>query len=123
MEVKIATQKGVSALSFKTDFNEVLDKNFAAICDAIATRGIVLKELLKLFEEQGDEFLETIWFAPGNGRSKKEAEQFLSEELKISQVTAIYLLETSIEDLSSFSVKKLKKTLDEYRTNINKMTI
>ena len=84
---------------------------------------IVTPVIKKVFEEQGDEFLETIWFAPGNGRSKKEAEQFLSEELKISQMTAIYLLETSIEDISSFSVKKLKKKFDEYRTNINKITI
>lgn len=30
--MKVLTKNGVSALSFKTDFNEVLDDNFVAVC-------------------------------------------------------------------------------------------
>ncbi|MBO6060166.1 MAG: hypothetical protein J6P67_08515 [Bacteroidaceae bacterium] len=50
--MKVFTKNGVSALSFKTDFYEVLDNNFAAICNAIANKGIILKELLSLFEKE-----------------------------------------------------------------------
>ena len=123
MNVNVVTKNGASALSVSTDFYEVLDKNLAAICDAIANKGIILKELLKLFEEQGDEFLETVWLAPGMGRSAKKAEQFLSEGLDISQVTAHYLLNTPFEDLSSLNAKKLKKMLDDYKANIGKLVI
>ena len=123
MEVKIVTKTGKSALSVKADLYEVLDKNLAAICDAIANKGIILKELLKLFEEQGDEFLETVWLAPGMGRSAKKAEQFLSEELGVSQVTAHYLLNTSLDTLSSLNAKKVQKMLDDYKANISKLTV
>ena len=123
MNVNVVTKNGASALSVSTDFYEVLGKNLAAICDAIANRGIILKELLKLFEEQGDEFLETVWLAPGMGRSAKKAEQFLSEELEVSQVTAHYLLNTSLDTLSSLNAKKVQKMLDDYKANISKLTV
>ena len=84
MKVNVVTKNGMSALSVKTDFNEVLDKNLAAICDAIASKGIILKELLKLFEECDDEFLEVVLLTPVGRKGKKEAEQSLSEELEIS---------------------------------------
>lgn len=38
MDTKISTKNGFSSLSYNTDFNEVLDKNFVVICEAIATR-------------------------------------------------------------------------------------
>ena len=123
MKVNVVTKNGASVLSVRTDFYEVLDKNLAAICDAIANKGIILKELLKLFEEQGDEFLETVWLAPGMGRSAKKAEQFLSEELGVSQVTAHYLLNTSLDTLSSLNAKKVQKMLDDYKANISKLTV
>ena len=123
MKVNVVTKNGASVLSVRTDFYEVLDKNLAAICDAIANKGIILKELLKLFEEQGDEFLETVWLAPGMGRSAKKAEQFLSEELEVSQVTAHYLLNTSLDTLSSLNAKKVQKMLDDYKANISKQTV
>ena len=55
MKVNVVAKNGVSALSFKADFYEVLDKNLAAICDAIANKGIILKELfltLSIFQIQ-----------------------------------------------------------------------
>ena len=120
MKVNVVTKNGMSALSVKTDFNEVLDKNLAAICDAIANKGIVLKELVNLFEEQGDEFLETVWLVSVEVKGKKEAEQSLSEELEISLVTAQYLLNTSLENLTSLNAKKLRKMLEEYKANVSK---
>ena len=123
MKVNVVTKNGKSALSVKTDFNEVLDKNLAAICDAIANKGIVLKELVNLFEEQGDEFLETVWLVSVEVKGKKEAEQSLSEELEISLVTAQYLLNTSLENLTSLNAKKLRKMLEEYKANVSKLVI
>ena len=123
LTVNVVTKNGMSALSVKTDFNEVLDKNLAAICDAIANKGIVLKELVNLFEEQGDEFLETVWLVSVEVKGKKEAEQSLSEEHEISLVTAQYLLNTSLENLTSLNTKKLRKMLEEYKANVSKLVI
>ena len=39
MNVNVVTKNGLSALSVKADFNEVLDENFAAICETIANKG------------------------------------------------------------------------------------
>ena len=123
MAYNVVTKNGMSALSVKTDFNEVLDKNLAAICDAIASKGIILKELLKLFEECDDEFLEVVLLTPVGRKGKKEAEQSLSEELEISLVTAQYLLNTSLENLTSLNAKKLRKMLEEYKANVSKLVI
>lgn len=123
MKVNVVTKNGVSALSFKTDFNEVLDKNFAAICEAIANKGKALKELLNLFEECDDEFLEVVWLTPARERGENAAKYALSEELGISLQTAQYLLDMTLEDLAALNATKLKKMLDEYKTNISKLVV
>ncbi len=123
MNVNVVTKNGKSVLSVKADFYEVLDKNLAAICDAIANKGIVLKELVNLFEEQGDEFLETVWLVSVEVKGKKEAEQSLSEELEISLVTAQYLLNTSFDKLTALNAKKVQKMLDDYNANISKLVV
>ena len=123
MNVNVVTKNGKSVLSVKADFYEVLDKNLAAICDAIANKGIVLKELVNLFEEQGDEFLETVWLVSVEVKGKKEAEQSLSEELEISLVTAQYLLNTSFDKLTALNAKKVQKMLDDYNANISKLAV
>lgn len=123
MKVNVVTKNEVSVLSFKMDFNELLDKNFAAICDAIANKGIILEELLNLFEECDDEFLEVVMLTPVGRRGKREVEQSLSEELEISLVTAQYLLNTSFDNLCALNAKKLKKMLEDYRTNISRLVV
>ncbi len=123
MNVNVVTKNGKSVLSVKADFYEVLDKNLAAICDAIANKGIVLKELVNLFEEQGDEFLETVWLTARESSSTKEAEQSLSEELGICLVTAQYLLNTSFDKLTALNAKKVQKMLDDYNANISKLVV
>ena len=125
MKVNVVTKNGLSALSLsvKADFNEVLDKNLAAICDAIASKGIILQELLNLFEECNDEFLEVVWLTPVGRRGKSEAVQSLSEELEISFVTAQYLLSTSFDYLTNLDAQKLKKMLDDYKADISKLVV
>ena len=101
----------------------MLDKNFAAICEAIANKGIILKELLNLFEECDDEFLEVVMLTPVGRRGKREVEQSLSEELEISLVTAQYLLNTSFDNLCALNAKKVKEMLEDYRMNISRLVV
>ena len=125
MKINVVTKNGVSSISFqcKTVFNEVLDKNLGAICDAIADKGVIIKELLNLFEEFNDDFLETVWLTVTESSSTKEAVQSLSEELEISIVTAQYLLNTSFDYLCTLNAKKLSKMLDDYKANISKLVL
>ena len=123
MKVNVVTKNGVSAFLAKADFSEVLDKNLGAICDAIANKGIVLKELLKLFEECDDEFLEVVLLTPVGRKGKKEAVQSLSEDLEISIITAQYLLNTSFDYLCTLNAKKLRKMLEDYKANVSKLVV
>ena len=122
MEMKVLTKNGKSVLSFKTDFNEVLDDNFVAICDAIANKGIILKELLSLFEKE-DNSLDAIIQIMTNSRGEKAAKHALSKELGISSHTAQYLLDISLENLTSLNGRKLRKMLDDYKANISKLVV
>lgn len=123
MKVNLVTKNGMSALSVKADFYEVLDKNLAAICDAIANKGIILKELLNLFEKCDDEFLEVVLLTPVRRIGKKEAVQSLSEKLEISIITAQYLLNTSFDYLCTLNAKKLRKMLEDYKANVSKLVV
>ena len=122
MKVHIVTKNGVSVLSFKTDFNEVLEKNFAAICEAISNKGMVLKELVALFEKD-EYYLDTIIQIMKTSRGENGAMHTLSEKLGVNHVTAQYLLDMSLEILTALNAKKLRKMLDEYRTNIGKLVV
>lgn len=122
MKVNVVTKNGVSVLSFKTDFNEVLDENFAAICEAISNKGKAIKELTNLFEKEYNS-LDNIIQIMTTSRGENAAKNALSEELGISPQTAQYLLDLSLEDLTALNAKKLKKMLDDYRTNISKLVV
>lgn len=122
MEMKVLTKNGKSVLSFKTDFNEVLDENFAAICEAIANKGKAIKELVNLFEKD-ENILDNIIQIMTTSRGENAAKNALSKELGISPQTAQYLLDMSLENLTALNVKKLKKMLDDYRTNISKLVV
>ena len=122
MKVNVETKNGVSVLSVKTDFNEVLDENFAAICEAIANKERVLKELATLFEKESDS-LDAIIQIISTARGEIAAKHALSEKLGINPRTSKYLLDMSLEDLTALNAKKLKKMLYEYRTNISKLVV
>jgi DNA gyrase/topoisomerase IV subunit A len=122
MEMKVLTKNGKSVLSFKTDFNEVLDENFAAICEAIANKGKAIKELTSVFEKE-DNSLDNIIQIMTTSRGENAAKNALSKELGISPQNAQYLLDMSLENLTALNVKKLKKMLDDYRTNISKLVV
>ena len=120
--MKVLTKNGKSVLSFKTDFNEVLDENFAAICEAIANKGKAIKELTSVFEKE-DNSLDAIIQIMTNSRGENAAKNALSKELGISPQNAQYLLDMSLENLTALNVKKLKKMLDDYQANISKLVV
>ena len=122
MEMKVLNINGKSVLSFKTDFNEVLDENFAAICEAIANKGKAIKELTSIFEKE-DNSLDNIIQIMTTSRGENAAKNALSEELGISPQTAQYLLDMSLENFTALNAKKLKKMLVDYRTNISKLVV
>lgn len=122
MEMKVLTKNGKSVLSFKTDFNEVLDENFAAICEAIANKGKAIKELVNLFEKD-ENSLDNIIQIMTTSRGENAAKNALSKKLGIRSQTAQYLLDMSLENLTVLNAKKLKKLLDDYRTNISKLVV
>ena len=122
MKVNVVTKNGASVLSVKTDFNEVLDENFAAICEAIANKGKAIKELTSIFEKE-DNSLDNIIQIMTTSRGENAAKNALSEKLGISPQTAQYLLVMSLEDLTTLNVKKLKKMLDDYKANISKLVV
>ena len=122
MEVNVVTKNGASVLSFKTDFYEVLEKNFASICEAIANKGKVLKELLSLFEIE-DNSLDTIIQIMTNSRGENAAMHNLSEKLGLNSRTALYLLDMSLEKLSVLNAKKLRMMLEDYKANISKLVL
>ena len=121
--MKVLTKKnGKSVLSFKTDFNEVLEENFAAICEAIANKGKAIKELVNLFEKD-ENILDNIIQIMTTSRGENAAKNALSKELGISPQNAQYLLDMSLENLTALNVKKLKKMLDDYKANISKLVV
>lgn len=122
MKVNVVTKNGVSTLSFKTNFNEVLDENFSAICEAIANNGKAIKDLVSLFEKE-DNCLDTIIQIMTTSRGEKAAKKALSEELGIRPQTALYLLDMSLENLTALNAKNLKKMLDDYRTRISNLVV
>ena len=120
--MKVITKNEKSVLSVKADFNEVLDNNFAAICAAIANKGMIIKELITLFERERGGFDAIIQIMMAS-KGEKAAKVNLSEKLGIKPQTAQCLLDMSIEDLASLNAKKLRETLDDYKAKIEKLIV
>lgn len=122
MEIKVLTKNGMSILLVKADFNEVLDKNFTEVCEAIANKGKVLKELVRLFEKESD-CIEKILSIVRCANGEEKATQFLSEELHISYNSAQYILNMPLDCLLSLNVKILQEMFEDYKTKISKLVL
>lgn len=114
MEVQIIKQSGVPVLRTEVDFYQVLEDNFDKIMDAIANRGIVLKELFELYKKNPkiyDELIQTV----RHSRDTEDAVKTLRENLSMSKKTARYLLNMSLRDITSLSVDSLEDMLNNYK--------
>lgn len=122
MEIKVLAKNGKSILSVKADLTEVLDKNFAAICDAIANKGKVLKELVGLFEKESN-CIEKLLSIMRSANGDEKAAQLISEKLHISCNSAQYILNMSLDSLLSLNVKDLEDMFEDYKTKIGKLVL
>lgn len=114
MEVQIIKQSGVPVLRTEVDFYQVLEDNFDKIMDAIANRGIVLKELFELYKKNPkiyDELIQTV----RHSRDTEDAVKTLRENLSMSKQTARYLMNMSLRDITSLSVDSLEDMLNNYK--------
>lgn len=114
MEVQIIKQSGVPVLRTEVDFYQVLEDNFDKIMDAIANRGIVLKELFELYKKNPkiyDELIQTV----RHSRDTEDAVKKLRENLSMSKQTARYLMNMSLRDITSLSVDSLEDMLNNYK--------
>ena len=114
MEVQIIKQSGVPVLRTEVDFYQVLEDNFDKIMDAIANRGIVLKELFELYKKNPkiyDELIQTV----RHSRDTEDAVKSLRENLSMSKQTAQYLMNMSLRDITSLSVDSLEDMLNNYK--------
>lgn len=122
MEIKVLAKNGMSFLLVKADFNDVLDKNFTEVCEAIANKGKVLKELVRLFEKESD-CIEKILSIVRSANGEEKATQFLSEELHISYNSAQYILNMPLDNLLFLNVKILEEMFEDYKTKISKLVL
>ena len=122
MNIGIVTKNEVSILSLKTDFNEVLDENFTAVCEAIANKGKVLKELVGLFEKESN-CIEKLLSIVRSANGDEKAAQLLSEKLHISCNSAQYILNMSLDSLLSLNAKDLEEMFEDYKTKIGKLVL
>ena len=58
-----------------------------------------------------------------NATSEKEAIQLLIEKLQISQISANYIFNMSLESYLYFNAMNMEKQLEDYNTNIRKLIV
>lgn len=109
----ISNNDGESTLTLKLDFNQILDDNFAEVCKAIEIKGFFLREMLKLINEKPN-VVEGIVRILTNSDSSKDAEEGLCKNFGISEITAIYILNTPLSKLTSLTQTNIKSELEKY---------
>lgn len=124
MKTNNTIQKETSCipLRFKPYFYEVLDSDFDVVCEVIANKGAALKELVTLFEKEG-EWRDIIIPIVYSARSEYEEMYSLSEKLGISHNAAYYLMNRTFEELCALDAKNLKKMLDDYIASTSKIMV
>ena len=58
-----------------------------------------------------------------NATNEKEAIQMLCEKLQISQISANYIFNMTLENYMYFDAKNIKKQLEDYNANIRKLIV
>ena len=120
MKANIKTTDGTSTLELEIDFSQLLNDNFEEICKAIAIRGKALKELVSLLENN-NEIIESVLQILKISMGEKEAVNNLCNKLKVSNYTAQFLMNMSLEEMTSLDWEKLKGMYDNYVRNVKKL--
>ena len=113
MDLKIKNTNGVSTMTYKADFNVILNENFAAVCDVIAIRGRVLKELINAFEGKNAEMFKQLCQITEDACGIEEAISGIKDKMGLSRDAALFLLNWNMEDLEKMNSKYFKKDLNQ----------
>lgn len=117
MEAKIKNEGGVFTMTLKTDFNQIIEKNFTEICKAIAVRGKVLNELYVHFEKNPDAF-GTLVKIIRNASCTNEAAMKMHEETGLSVVASQYILNMELSSLALLSKEIIRRLQNNYKKQI-----
>ena len=114
MKASISNKGVESTLTLNVDFNQILNDNFAEICKAIAIKGLFLKEMMAILKDK-PKAVEVILKTISNAEGSKVAENNLCEQFGMSQITAQYILNMPISELTSLTETSIERAMDQYK--------
>lgn len=122
MKTTIKNRGGESTLTIKGDFYQILDENFTEICQAIANKIKILKELKALLDTD-EQVFDTIVHITRKSISPEAAAIKLQEELSLSEMAAKYLMDYPLFDLGSLNSEYIRKKLSKIQKQIAMINI
>ncbi len=117
MEAIIKNKGNESTMTIRSDFNQILNDNFAAVCQAIANKGLILTELKELFDKEKkavDDIVQIIH----KSVTPEVAVVNLHEEKGISMMAAQYIMNLPLAKLTSLDCKGMRQELAKYKKQI-----
>ncbi|MBR5117140.1 MAG: hypothetical protein IK100_00670 [Muribaculaceae bacterium] len=114
MKTNISNIGGESTLTIEIDFNQIVNENFAEVCEVIANKGKFLKEMLAIFKEKPD-VVSVIIQTLSNAQSNEDAANRLCEIIGMSKSTAHYILNMQLSDLTSLTEAGVKISLEQHK--------
>ena len=117
METIIKNKGNESTMTIRSDFNQILNDNFAAVCQAIANKGLILNELKEFFDKEKkavDDIVQIIH----KSVTPEVAVVNLHEEKGISMMAAQYIMNLPLAKLTSLDCKGMRQELAKYKKQI-----
>ena len=117
MEAIIKNKGNESTMTIRSDFNQILNDNFAAVCQAIANKGLILNELKEFFDKEKkavDDIVQIIH----KSVTPEVAVENLHVEKGISMITAQYIMNLPLARLTSMDCRGIRQELAKYNKQI-----
>ena len=117
MEAIIKNKGNESTMTIRSDFNQILNDNFAAVCQAIANKGLILNELKEFYDKEKkavDDIVQIIH----KSVTPEVAVVNLHEEKGISMITAQYIMNLPLARLTSMDCRGIRQELAKYNKQI-----
>ena len=117
MEAIINNKGNESTMTIRSDFNQILNDNFAVVCQAIANKGLILNELKEFFDKEKkavDDIVQIIH----KSVTPEVAVVNLHEEKGISMMAAQYIMNLPLAKLTSLDCKGMRQELAKYKKQI-----
>lgn len=117
MEAIIKNKGNESTMTIRSDFNQILNDNFAAVCQAIANKGLILNELKEFFDKE-KKAVDNIVQIIHKSVTPEVAVVNLHEEKGISMMAAQYIMNLPLVKLTSLDCKGMRQELAKYKKQI-----